>query len=226
MSRTTETFATQISPFLSSFSKENPRSTGDSAKKKNREVKKRKRGESRSVSLLTSSNVPDTLVSSARGTGRESFWCVRAAGGSADRARPMTWCGALGPRGGVSIPARATNGRACAGRRRGDRRAALRRERYSATLGRGRHGPIAVNNSGTVERFTRHYGLAGELRQRRRQQQRFGRREGELARRGGRARSPFAVGDDVGVTRRGRSGAHRSTWPRYAYRPTPRFARL
>lgn len=36
--------------------------------------------------------------------------------------------------------------------------------------------------SGTVERFTRHYGFAGELRQRRRQQQQFGRREGERTR--------------------------------------------
>lgn len=34
----------------------------------------------------------------------------------------------------------------------------------------------------TIERFTRHYGLAGELRQRRRQQQQLGGREGERAR--------------------------------------------
>lgn len=80
--------------------------------------------------------------------------------------------------------------------------ASVRRTPPRATLCDTRPRPprsdIAVNNSSAARQLsvsTRHYGFAGELRQRRRQQQQLGGREGERAR--GHAGFAFAVLDDV-----------------------------
>lgn len=153
MNRTTEIFAERRESRLPcpASRKRIRKARATLLKKKRTEKRKRKQGESsirRFVSLLLVQTYRmRTLFRGRKGTGK--FLMHKGAGG--EGAGPMTWCGA-------STWLGATNGRACAGRRRERngapaRRAASRARYLCDTLGRGRHGPIAVNNSGTVERF-------------------------------------------------------------------------